>query len=150
MNFQLLEKHNDEKIQDAFLDFFLKSKPYDFCSLPSRSARVMQIKKYYEFLISRKIVYFAEDHRGLRFFIAFFELNGEIYVDFVFGPPFKLAKDFKLFREFYRKEKNENFKFYTKIHRKHKLKNFLASIKGRDPDAIFSIDNEEICVSWIA
>lgn len=148
MNFQLLKENNDI-VEEAFVSFCLKSKPYDFCSGPSMSLRTLQIKSYYQFLMAEKDVYFVEQNRFIRFFIAIQETEEGFYVDFIFGLPFKLGSDFKNFRQFYRSKRSRNCKFFTKIKRKHKLQLFLKGIKKRDASANFCVDNGEICVSWI-
>jgi hypothetical protein len=148
MNFQPV-KHNDFRVEKAFVSFCLASKPYDFCSLPTMSARLFRIKDYYDFLLRNKECFFAEDKKGIRFFAAIERSATGVYVDFVFGPPFKLAADFKNFRQFYRGLHRQNFEFSTIIKRQHKQASFVKSIQKRDDSAKLFVDNQEIHVSWI-
>jgi hypothetical protein len=148
MNFQPVKEDNS-LVESCFLSFCLGSKPYDFCSLPTASLRRLHIKNYYNYLLTEKQCFFLQENGTVRFFIAVEKRPDDIYVDFIFGEPFKLSSDFKRFRSFYNELCGGSFEFFTVIHRKHKLKNFLNCLKNREHCTIFSLDNGEIHVKWL-
>jgi hypothetical protein len=148
MNFQPV-KQQDHNVENAFVSFCIKSKPYDFCSLPTMSARLFRIKDYYDFLLREKNCFFLGERDFVDFFIALDHSPTGVYVDFVFGPPFKLQKYFENFRKFYRGQHQDDLEFRTILKRQHKKSSFVRAIKKRDASARFSVDNDEIHVSWV-
>jgi hypothetical protein len=147
MNFQLVNP-SDQTVMDDFVSFCLKSKPYSFCCLPALSARIFQIKKYYECLFQDNEVYALKENGSVRFFIALKKQDNEAFADFVIGKPFLIFSDFANFRKFYSDLHNTPFTFRTLINRENKLEPYLKYIKKRDPDARFLLDNDKIFVLW--
>lgn len=147
MNFQQL-RNNNPVVQSAFEEFCLRSKPYDFCSIKNPSARMMQIKKYYEYLIGNSIIFYLMQDNAIRFFLSIKKEDSQITIEFIFGDAATMLKDFCIFRHDYWQRNNCDLPFVTEIKRQHKLKPFLNFIQKKDPDAKFSLDNGKILVSY--
>lgn len=142
MNFTLI-KELSKKQEKKIIDYFLQSKPYDFCSLPSYSLRRFKIKEYIDFLLEQTDVYLLED-----FFVSVTKKNNQAIVQFIYGQPFSVVQNFKLFREDFLKQNKEVNIFYTEILRKHKKNSLIKFIERRDKDAKIKLDNDKICVLW--
>jgi hypothetical protein len=147
MNFQQL-KGDNSIVQSRFEDFCICSKPYDFCSIKNPSVRMVQIKKYYEYLLRECNIFYVLENQEVVFFIAISEYDDRIEMQFVFSGTFDLIKNAKAFREFYWKQFNCSTPFVGVVKRHHKLKTYLNYIKKRDRDAKISLDNDEILVSY--
>lgn len=147
MNFQQL-KHNDSMVESALIDFCIRSKPYDFCSLKNRSVRLMQIKKYCEFLLKECCVFYHQQDNNVRFFIAVSLQESGVEIEFIFGAPSHIVKDFKAFREFYWKQFNCFLPFVGAVKRRHQLKAYLNFIQKKDPYAKILLDKDPILVSY--
>ncbi len=147
MNFQQVNSL-DPAVLEGFISFCLQSKPYPFCSLPTFSARVSQIKKYYEYLFQIANIYIIKKNNKVSFFVAVKEEEDRVCVEFIYGEPFSGITDFCNFRRFYQEQKNKNFLFYTNLLREHKKNALLNLIKKRDKNAKISLDNGKIFVLW--
>jgi ADP-heptose:LPS heptosyltransferase len=147
MNFQQL-KHHDPMVESALIDFCIRSKPYDFCSIKSHSLKLTQIKKYYEFLLNKYDIFYHAQNGDVRFFIAISHEKLHTEIRFIFGATFNIEKDFRAFREFYWKQFNCSKPFVGEVKRHHKLKTYLKGIEKRDANAKISLDNGEILVSY--
>ena len=147
MNFQQL-KNNDPMVESALIDFCIRSKPYDFCSIKSHSVKLIQIRKYYEYLLRECNIFYVTENQRVVFFIAISECDDRIEMQFVFSDTFDLIKNAKAFREFYWKQFNCSKPFVGVVKRHHKLKTYLNYIKKRDRDAKISLDNGEILVLY--
>ena len=147
MNFQQL-KNNDPMVESALIDFCIRSKPYDFCSIKSHSVKLIQIRKYYEYLLRECNIFYVTENQRVVFFIAISECDDRIEMQFVFSDTFDLIKNAKAFREFYWKQFNCSKPFVGVVKRHHKLKKYLNYIKKRDRDAKISLDNGEILVLY--
>lgn len=147
MNFQHL-KDDNPIVESAVIDFCLQSKPYDFCSIKSYSVKMIQIKKYYQFLLETSGIFYCIENGSVKFFISIYPSDSNIEIKFIFGSPFDLARNFKLFREFYWKQFNCSLPFVGEVKRQHKLKTYLKSIEKRDPSAKIFLDNGKILVSY--
>ena len=66
MNFQQL-KHNDPIVESALIDFCIHSKPYDFCSIKNHSVKLIQIKKYYEYLLNECDIFYCKQNSSIKF-----------------------------------------------------------------------------------
>ena len=147
MNFQQL-KHNDQTVESALIDFCIRSKPYDFCSIKNHSVKLIQIKKYYEHLLRECDIFYVTENQRVVFFIAISEHDDRIEMQFVFSGTFDLIKNAKAFREFYWERFDCSKPFVGVVKREHKLKTYLNYIKKRDPCAKIFLDNGEILVSY--
>jgi len=148
MNFQQL-KNNDPMIESALIDFCIRSKPYDFCSIKNRSARLIQIKNFYNYLFKECDIFYCKQNGGVRFFIAVSREESHIEIRFIFSTPvFYTAKTFKTFREFYWELFDCSLPFMGEVKRQHKLKTYLNAIQKRDPNAKVFLDKDPILVSY--
>jgi len=147
MNFQQL-KGDNPALQSAFEDFCIRSKPYDFCSIKNPSARIVQIKKYYEYLVDTTSVFYLAEGDHIRFFLSIKQTQESIVIEFIFGDPSTMLGDFRVFREFYWRQFDCDLPFTTEIKRQHKLKAFLNFIQKKDKNAKISLDNGNILVSY--
>lgn len=147
MNFQQL-KNDNPMVESALIDFCIRSKPYDFCSIKNHSIKLIQIRKYYKFLLKEfDIFYYNQDGR-IRFFIAIHRQTSHIEIQFIFGVPLNIVKDFNAFREFYWNQFNCSLPFVGVVKRHHQLKSYLNFIEKKDKKAKISLDNGEILVSY--
>jgi hypothetical protein len=142
MNFTLI-KTLEQSERKNLVNFFLKSKPYPFCQMPSMSLSIFKIKEYIDFLLENCYVYIRKD-----FFVAISLENETAIVQFVIGLPFKVISDFEEFRAFLKNKNKKITKFYTEIQREHKKEKLLRLIKQRDKNAEINLDNQKICVLW--
>ena len=147
MNFQQL-KHHNPMVESALIDFCIRSKPYDFCSIKSHSLKLMQIKNYYEFLLKKFDIFYYEQDGRIRFFIAIHRQTSHVEIQFIFGVPLNIVKDFNAFREFYWNQFNCSSPFVGVVKRDHQLKSYLNFIKKKDRKAKISLYNGEILVSY--
>ena len=147
MNFQQL-KNNDQIVESALIDFCIRSKPYDFCSIKNHSVKLIQIKKYYEYLVDETSIFYLSHGDHIRFFLSIKQDSESVVIEFIFGDPLTMLDDFRIFREFYWRQFNCDIPFTTEIKRRHKLKPFLNFIKKKDRNAKFLLDNGKILVSY--
>lgn len=147
MNFQQLNGNNPV-VQSTFEDFCIRSKPYDFCSIKNPSARMTQIKKYYQYLVESTDIFHLTQGDHTRFFLSIKPEPPNITIEFIFGDPTTMLEDFRTFREFYWRQFDCDTPFTTEIKRQHKLKTFLNFIRKKDKNAKISIDKDKILVSY--
>jgi hypothetical protein len=141
MNFTLI-KTLEENERKKLIKFFLKSKPYPFCELPSMSMSLFKIKEYIDFLLEKCLVYVRED-----FFVAV-SFEGEVaIIQFATGKPFKLSSDFEEFRNFLKQTKQIK-QFRSIVQRDYKKQKYLNYLKRRDKNIQIEIDNGIIYVIW--
>lgn len=147
MTFQRI-KELDALLEQDFINFCLKSKPYDFCCMHSRNMSVHKIKEYMLFLFKECEMYTLKRNDKIQFFVAVSKKDDEAFVEFAFGQPFSVISDFKSFRRFYSEINQKAMKFSGKITRKHKLKSYLKFLKQKDSEIQIILDNQEIAVLW--
>jgi hypothetical protein len=147
MNFQQLNGDNST-VQCTFEDFCIRSKPYDFCSIKNPSVRMVQIKKYYEYLVNTTHIFHLTQDDHTRFFLSIKPEPPNITIEFIFGDPLTMLEDFRIFREFYWRQFDCDTPFTTEIKRQHKLKPFLNFIRRKDKNAKISLDNGKILVLY--
>lgn len=142
MNFTLI-KQIDEALERKIIAYFLQSKPYSFCHLPSRFLSVMKIKEYVQFLLDNCSVYVGRD-----FFIALTIKKETAIVEFLFGSAFTIVNSFKQFRIQFKQKNPEVNVFFSEIQRIYKRDKLIKMIKQRDENAEIKLDNQKICVLW--
>jgi len=148
MNFQQL-KNNDQIVESALIDFCIRSKPYDFCSIKSHSLKLMRIKKYYEYLLNECDIFYCKQNGSIKFFIAISREESHLEIRFIFSSPFYYTvKTFKAFREFYWEQFSCSWPFMGEIKREHKLKTYLKAIQKKDPYAKVFLDKDPILVLY--
>jgi len=147
MQFQRINQATD-KITDKFISYCLKSKPYDFCHLPSRTASIIKIKEYIEFLFQICEVYLGMIDDQIKLFVAVRRDNQNLEIEFIFGDHFGFLENFKKFRLFFSDSYPEIRTFRAQITRKYKLKHFMNFLSKKDPNIQIILDNQEIVVLW--
>ena len=147
MQFQRINQATD-KITDKFISYCLKSKPYDFCNLPSRVISIIKIKEYIKFLFQICEVYLGTINGEIKLFVAVKRDNQNLEIEFIFGDHFGFLENFKKFRFFYHELHPEIRTFRAQITRKHKLKHFMNFLSKKDPNIQIILDKQEIVVLW--
>jgi hypothetical protein len=142
MNFTLI-KELDKNLETKIINFFLKSKPYDFCCLPSRNLSVIKIREYIRHLFEHSVIYISKN-----FFIALSVENETATIEFLFGSPFEVIGEFKKFRSFFHQINPQVKNYFSEIQRKHKRQHLIKMIQRRDETAKIKLDNHKICVLW--
>lgn len=147
MQFQRINQATDE-IREKFISYCIKSKPYDFCHLPSRATSIIKIKEYIEFLFKICEVYLGTINGEIKLFVAVKRDNQNLEIEFIFGNHFGFLENFKKFRLFFSDSHPEIRTFRAQITRKHKLKYFMNFLSKKDPNIRIILDNQEIVVLW--
>lgn len=146
MHFQRIKTPN-ETLEQYFMAFFLRSKPYLFCSNKSFLIRKLKIKEFFDFLFKTSDVYIGTAGKEIKFFCAIVEKESSAIVQFIFGAS-TIIKDFCEFRDFYKQVNPKIQTFETEINREIKRENLVHFIQRKDPNAIFKLDNQQIHVLW--
>jgi len=131
-------KETDE-VWPFFYDFCIKSKPYDFCSLPSRRLRDEKIKTSFEFYRTR-IVYKAESEGKVMGFVFLEEEESCLDVNFIFGvsknfASIKLIKAAHAIFDDALQKFNKNY-LKSEVRRKFKVNSFIKWVDRYDKTAI--------------
>jgi hypothetical protein len=132
-----------------FYNFCIKSKPYDFCSLPSRSLRDKKIKTSFD-LFSSRIVYKAEDRGKVMGFVFLEEQEHCLDVNFLFGvrknftSPRLISATHAIFEDALKKF-NKNY-LKSQIRRTFKVESYTKWIERYDKTAIIFRDEEKTVV----
>jgi hypothetical protein len=147
MNFQRVNTL-DQSVLNDFVSFCLQSKPYNFCMLPSLSARLFQIKNYYRHLHQVSEVFVYKLDEKVKFFVAIKQENENGCIEFVYGSPFNILRDLKEFRDWYFAQNPHLTTIYTTLLREHKPEPMFQLVKKRDKNAKICVDNGTISVLW--
>jgi hypothetical protein len=150
MKFKLI-KEPTEELFDIFKLYCLKSKPFDFCELPSMQIRIFKIREYFDNLFETCEVYTAEENEKILGFGGFRPVGQNVNADFVVGfnniLTFKqISKAFASFREFYKKQNPQIKTFSGEIYRTHKADSYLKFIKRYMEPSKIDLDGERIMV----
>ena len=133
-----------------FYDFCIKSKPYNFCSLPSPNLRDKKIKKSFEDF-SDCIIYKGEEGGKVMGFVFLEEEEYWLDVNFLFGvrknftSPRLIAATHAIFDDALRKF-NKNY-LKSQIRRTFKVGLYTKWIERYDKNAII-FNDEENTVVW--
>jgi len=147
MQFQRINQATDQ-IKQKIISYCIKSKPYDFCHLPSRITSIIKIKEYIEFLFKICEVYLGTVAGQIKLFVAVKRDNQNAEIEFIFGDHFGFLENFKKFRFFFCSLHPEIRTFRAQITRKHKLKHFMNFLSKKDRNMQIILDNQEIVVLW--
>jgi hypothetical protein len=147
MNFQQL-KHNDPMVESAFQNFCISSKPLDFCLIKSPSEKIAQIKRYYNHLLNNSNAFYLVENNRIVFFISIVKREFDITIEFIFGDPWRIERNFKAFREFYWQKFDCLLPFVGEVRRSFKLKTYLKYIQKKDPCAKIFLDKDPILVLY--
>jgi len=150
MKFKLI-KEPTEELFNLFKIYCLKSKPFDFCELPSMQMRIFKIREYFNNLFENCEVYTAEKNGKILGFGGFRPLGENVSADFVVGfndiLTFKeISKAFADFREFYKKQNPQIKTFSGEIYRTYKVDSYLKFIKRYMKPSKIDLDGERIMV----
>tara|TARA_R100000908_G_scaffold29011_1_gene13183 strand:+ start:82 stop:792 length:711 start_codon:yes stop_codon:yes gene_type:complete len=132
-----------------FYDFCIRSKPYDFCSLPSRQLRDKKIKSSFNFY-STKIVYKAESNGKVMGFVFLEEETNCLDVNFIFGvrknftSPKLISAAHAIFDDALVKF-NKNY-LKSQVRRTFKVKSYIKWVDRYDKRAIILTDDKNTIV----
>ena len=150
MKFKLINEPTEE-LFNIFKSYCLKSKPFDFCELPSMQMRIFKIKEYFDNLFEGCEIYIAEKNEQVLGFGGFRQENTNVSADFVVGfnnilTFSEISKMFADFRKFY-KEQNPQIKTFSgEIYRTYKADSYLKFIKRYMKPSKIDLDGERIMV----
>ena len=137
------------RVWPYFYNFCIKSKPYNFCSLPSRSLRDKKIKKSFQDF-SNCIIYEAEDRGKVMGFMFLEEQEHCLDVNFLFGvrknftSPRLISAAHAVFKDALKKC-NKNY-LKSQIRRTFKVESYKKWIDRYDKTAIILNDKENTVV----
>jgi len=140
----------DESFYQLFLNFCIKSKPYDFCCLKSSNLRNSKIKEYFNFLIQECFV-IKFSKLGIDRYTFFSWDNSDIALQFSFGH---FSKDQRLSMQmihqtvFFAMNKFDKPYISATITRKYKLNKFLNWLKRYDYIGELNIKENNIQITW--
>ena len=84
MKFKLINEPSEE-LFNIFKSYCLKSKPFDFCELPSMQMRIFKIREYFNNLFENCEIYIAEENGKILGFGGFRQEGDSVSADFVVG-----------------------------------------------------------------
>ena len=126
----------DEKLEQEFQNFCFKSKPYDFCSIKSRTLRNAKITEYLYELYTNSSIYCIEidDKRAVTCFFSSYP--DSLVLEFIFGNfgEFNSTELINATHEILKHVLKEYDlpKAVSLIKRKHKKREYLRWIKKYD------------------
>jgi hypothetical protein len=150
MKFKLI-KEPTEELFNIFKAYFLKSKPFDFCELPSMQMKIFKIKEYFDNLFNFCDCFIVSEEDEIVGFIACEKQKDIGVIVIAIGLHFKItfkqiSQYFADFRKFY-KEQNPQIKiFIGEIYRTHKPDSYLKFIKRYMKPSKIDLDGERIMV----
>lgn len=150
MKFKLI-KTPTEELFNIFKSYCLKSKPFDFCQIPSMQIRIFKIKEYFDNLFLHCDCFIVFENDEIVGFIAIEKENEVGVIIIAIGLYFKItfrqiSQYFANFRKFY-KEQNPQIKiFIGEIYRTYKANSYLKFIKRYMKPSKIDLDNERIMV----
>ena len=150
MKFKLI-KQPTEELFDIFKSYCLKSKPFDFCELPSMQARLIKIKEYFNNLFKNCDCFLVFKDDQIVGFIVIEKENevGEIIIAIGFYAKIsfkQISQYFADFRKFY-KEQNPQIKTFSgEIYRTYKADSYLKFIKRYMKPSRINLDKERIMI----
>jgi len=117
MNFKPIKTYSKE-LESEIINYCLKSKPYEFCELPSRNLAILKIKEYIAFLFSNCEIFICEEDGKINFFIALTIKEEGVVIDFCFGDEIKMKTCFAEFRRLFKRQHPQILGFYSEVTRK--------------------------------
>jgi hypothetical protein len=150
MKFKLI-KEPTEELFNIFKSYCLKSKPFDFCELPSMQMRIFKIREYFNNLFENCEIYIAEENGKILGFGGFRQEGDSVSADFVVGfnnflSLKEISKMFFNFRSFYKKQ-NPHIKTFTgEVYRTYKVDSYLKFIKRYMGVSRIDLDKNPIMV----
>jgi hypothetical protein len=150
MKFKLI-KEPSEELFNLFRSYCLKSKPFDFCELPSMQMRVFKIKEYFNIIFSYNDCFIVLESEEIVGFICI-EKQGEVgVVTIAIGLHLKItfkqiSQYFADFRKFYKGQNPQIKTFSGEIYRTYKADSYLKFIKRYMKPSKIDLDGERIMV----
>lgn len=143
-----------DKLDDAFYQFFLnfciRSKPYDFCCLKSTNLRDLKIREYFDFLLEECFVV-KYSTSGIDRYTFFSWEESDIVLQFSFGH---FSKDQKLSMKMihetilFAMNNFDKSSISATITRKYKINKFLNWLKRYDHIGDLKIEKNNIQIVW--
>ena len=125
----------NEDFYNYFLQYCIRSKPYDFCELKSFKLRNAKIKEYFNALINDSIIYTAEIDSEILIYTFFSKQKDHLILEFVIGEskfkPQLISKSFHEILVLAQKTFDKKY-IESTIQRKHKKQKFINWIKKYD------------------
>jgi hypothetical protein len=146
---KLIDKF-DNNFYYLFLNFCIKSKPYDFCSLKSINLRNLKIKEYFDFLLKECFVV-KYSKSGIDRYTFFSWEQSDIVLQFSFGHFSKDQKlSMKMIHEtiFFAMNNFDKSSISATITRKHKINKFLNWLKRYDHVGDLKLEKNNIQIIW--
>lgn len=150
MKFKLIKEPNQE-IFEIFKSYCLKSKPFDFCTVPSMQTRLFKIKEYFNNLFSHNDCFLALEDDEIVGFICIEQVGQSANITIAVGLypkiTFKqISQYFFNFRKFYKQQNSHIKTFIGEIYRTHKKDSYLKFIKKYMGVSRINLDKERIII----
>lgn len=150
MKFKLI-KEADSELFDIFKSYCLKSKPFDFCELPSMQMRLLKIKEYFNNLFSYNDCFAVFQNNEIVGFICIEKQNEIGVITIAIGLHTKItfsqiSQYLSDFRKFYKQQNPEIKTFSGEIHRTFKADSYLKFIKRYMKPSKIDLDKDHIMV----
>jgi uncharacterized membrane protein len=141
----------DDHFYSYFLEYFTRSKPYDFCESKSFSLRKHKIKEYLQTMVEDSIIYQATIDSETVGYVVFSQQTDHLILEFVIGDN-QFAPRF-LMQVFYdisllAQKTFDKQIIKSTIQRKNKRKNFLNWIKRYDKACEITQSNNITEITW--
>ena len=134
-----------------FLQYCIKSKPYDFCELKSFKLRNAKIKEYFNTLTNDSIIYVAEINSEILIYTFFSEQKDHLILEFVIGDskfkPQLISKSFHKILILAQKTFDKDY-IESTIQRKYKKQKFINWIKRYDKICEIKELNNQTKITW--
>ena len=141
----------DHNFHRYFLEYFTRSKPYDFCESKSFSLRKHKIQEYLDTIARDSIIYQATIDLKTVGYVVFSEQTDHLILEFVIGDhqfaPAFLMKAFYTILLLAQKTFDKRL-IKSTIQRKSKRKNFINWIKRYDKVCEITQSNNITEITW--
>jgi hypothetical protein len=141
----------DHNFNSYFLEYFTRSKPYDFCESKSFSLRKHKIQEYLQTMAKDSIIYQATIDLKTVGYVVFSKQTDHLILEFVIGdhqfPPSFLIKSFHAILILAQKRFDKRL-IKSTIQRKHKRKSFINWIKRYDKVCEITESNNITEITW--
>lgn len=150
MKFKLIKKPTEE-LFIFFKTYCLKSKPFNFCELPSMQMRVFKIREYFNNLFSYGDCFTVLKNDQIIGFFCIEKQNEIATIVIAFGLYSKItfvemSKIFLDFRKFYKQENPEIKSFFGEVIRNYKKDSYLKFIQRYMKPSRIDLDKNPIMV----
>jgi hypothetical protein len=148
---QILERN--ENLDNYFINFCLRSKPFDFCCLSSKTLRMTKINEYLDVLYETCKIFIVYKNNKILTSVFISEQPDHLIVEFVFGNAIDFTSKEAIdgFHKILKFAQEKFQKYYTisVIEREFKKNKYITWIKRYDKKCeICYEDPKEIKISW--